>query len=508
MPKNKRKRAQKGERPVTNAQPAPAGLYVKPSWRDAVCLLVALLMYVTVARGLLYYAPLIQLLALVGAVAGLTAAARVNAAAVAFAASTMGLLVLQPFVIARGVGDTAFAQSAMVAFGSAAVAWVVRWAVETYGTKVTTIVPWIIVGLLTVNLWATVITLDARIVTEDGRSGADMLGENPVVGQQWSDEDFYRRVLWLMTQEDAGFYEAFRQGYQENIRWQRDPNTVLAVRLPTAFLLWNYLPGKPWSLIVGYLALVSAAGGAIAWMSARRTSLTLGIPAIAALYGLALSVSTSRLVLMTEAWAVPFAVVSVCAAIVSFGQDRWKALTVLSVVAAVAAAGLRELMVYLFVAGIAAALVGPPERRTFRAVMWLVGFTVVLAGYVVHAGAAAAIVTNTGGVSQWFNGGPSNLVAGLGYAAEYIGGTALVPATFGVLALSGAAASNLTEERVFAGLCCALPLLSFLFVGSDAVDVAKGTAINYWGMIVVPVLFAVSPLGIERLLTWADRPHA
>ena len=48
--------------------------------------------------------------------------------------------------------------------------------------------------------------------------------------------------------------------------------------------------------------------------------------------------------------------------------------------------------------------------------------------------------------------------------------------------------------------------MSFLFVGSDAVDIAKGTAINYWGMIAVPVLFAVSTLGVERLLAWADRP--
>lgn len=518
--KNKRKHAPKAGRSTAGARPAAGARlggakrtaasagFVSLGWRDAVCLLISLLMYAAVARGLLFYAPLVQLALLVGAVAGLCAAARVNAAAIAAIASTAGVLVLPPFAVAKATGSSIFALAALVIVGSAAAAWALRWAVDTYGTKVATIAPWLIVGLLTVNLWATVVTLDARIAAPDGRTGADMLGENPVVGEVWADEDFYRRVLWLMTQEDAGFYEAFRQGYQENVRWQRDPNTVLAVRLPAVFLLWRAIPGKPWSLIVGYLALVSAAGGAIAWMSARRTALTWGLPAIAALYGLSLSVGTSRLMLMTEAWAVPLAVISVCAAIVSFRQDESKALTVIAVIAAVAAAGMRELMVYLFVAGVAAALLGARERRTFRVVTWLAGFAVVVTGYVVHASAAAAIVTNTGGVSQWFNGGPSNLVAGLRYATEYIGNSALVPAAFGIIALLGAATSDLTEERVFAGLCCVLPLLSFLFVGSDAIDIAKGTPVNYWGMIATPVLFAVSPLGIERLLAWADRLHA
>lgn len=493
-------KASRRETPAVRIEAKRSGYFSRPGLLDVVGLVTAALLYVTIARGILYYVPLLQIPLIVGVVVGLFLRAPGNAAVLAGLVVLVGTLALPPFALAHVAPAEIFLPAVVMALGAAACAVAVQGIRQKLSRKTTQLIAWALVLLLIVNLWATTITLNSRVITEDGRSAVDLLREKPVAGEVWSDEDFYRQVVWLMSDDRMGFYEAFQTGYQQNVRWQRDPNTVLGVRMPTAFLFWQSLPAKPWSIILSYLTLASAAGLALTWMTARRSKVVYAVPAVAALSGLVLFVATSRMILNTEPWAVLLAIISVSAGVVALGEDRSTRLLLISVVAATLAVITRELFVYVFVAGIASALMGPAGGRASRVGLWLAGLAVVFAVYAVHAVSASAIVTSTGTAAQWFNGGFSNLLLGLRYATDYIGRTVLVPILFALLALFGAYAAPSREERVYLGLMCALPLIGFLFFGSDAREIATQAEVNYWGQIAVPVLIALSPLGLGALV--------
>jgi hypothetical protein len=70
--------------------------------------------------------------------------------------------------------------------------------------------------------------------------------------------------------------------------------------------------------------------------------------------------------------------------------------------------------------------------------------------------------------------------------------------TLSVLAVVGIVLLRERSERAFLALAVALPFCAFLLFGNDAVD-SGGKATNYWGIVIVPLLIALSPWGFAAL---------
>ena len=122
---------------------------------------------------------------------------------------------------------------------------------------------------------------------------------------------------------------------------------------------------------------------------------------------------------------------------------------------------------------------------------------VALGAWGLHAAAAGAIITpsHIPGFGMVF-GGVGSVVAAIKYAAFYV--TTYRPLLV-LLALLGVAGAYLQRERqyrVFMLVCLLLPLLTFFLVWNRAIDEPTGAQVNYWGVVVGPLLFAMIPAAL------------
>jgi hypothetical protein len=450
-------------------------------WVDASAFVAALLTTVAVSR-LFLFGPSFQCALVAGVAAGLIATKPLRAALAGLVAAGLGLsLVL-------GTIDPAVA---VVAAGAAVVAWGVC-ALASRRPSAASWVTWAVVVLIVANMWATTFVLATRTTPKGLAPIITQLSISPKPGLPWTDEAFYRRVLWLM---DGGedYYVAFRQAYHENSRWKMDPSSVVSYRLPTVFWLWHSIPGRPWGLVVAWLVVASATIFAAVRLASLRIALPLGLIPAATLASYFIWVGTDQAIMMTETWAVPFAVLSVMAAVESLRHDRWREWTVAAVAFALMAALTRELMVFLFVAGLVASAFTGRERRRFQVLAWISGILAFVAAYALHAWRVGSAVSHVQSASIFMQGGWAFVVAAFRWSSNFVGGGMWTLVILCLMAILGAALVPARAEKVFAILVVSLPLAAFLVFGNGAYEPTTGRAVNYWGPIVVPILVAMSP---------------
>lgn len=464
------------------------------SWRMLGVALAVALTYLTLASGVALAGLLgaLQVGALAGVAGGLVAPSWRVAILAAAAGLLVGVAVSPPW-FNQGQPITIvvmFLVGVSVAAGVQAV-------VSSGQLRASVIVAFAL-ALLVAGVWL-VATSIAQVPhqRDQGRTVLQELARRPVAGQRWDDSEFYRAVVWKMR-EGTPFLEAFRAAYRENSRWRSDPTSVLGVRPALMFEFWKALPGWPQDALWSLVALGSVAMMAAPIVVSRSVSPGLGIAGAGGLAAYLLGYALiPSLLFLSEIWTGVLAVLVLAAYRMSQENGDGRAWMASAAAVALLAALTRELMVFLLIAGIAAAWFGPAERRRFDLAVWAAAFVVFCGVWGAHLLAARSIVTAVAGTGfVWFaHGGLGNLVSGM-VSSTWSVGNSWVPVVLALLGLVGAFAQADRQFRVFALAALVMPLIGFVFVGTDAVLGATGVAYNYWGAIVMPSLFVLAPASL------------
>jgi len=363
-------------------------------------------------------------------------------------------------------------------------------------------------GMVPVTVLATVALLGSALfvastivstpLPDTGTTKLQPLEVRPVAGQPMDDGEFYRAVVWKMRQ-GTRYLDAFREGYQENARWKGEaPHSLLGVRTPVLFELWAKLPGGPHAPFWLLLALALTAMVAAPVVIHRAVPPILGVAGGAALvvyvFGYAF---TPGLLFLSEIWAGVVAVLSFAAFAAAQRERAGRGWMVAAASIATVAAITRELMVFLLIAGVLAALLGPKERRRFDVTVWAAAFVVFAAAWAAHLAAARRIVTPIAGRGfEWVqNGGLDNVYSGVISSTGGFG-TTWIPVALAVLGVLGALAQPDRQFRVFATAAIVMPFVGFLFVGTDATVYGTDIPYNYWGGIVMPAAIVMAPAAL------------
>ena len=461
-------------------------------WRVLGAALGVLITYLSLSTGLARdgFAEAIQIGLFTGVVAGVLAPSFALAPVASGAGLCVGLLTMPPWFSQDNLPLMLMALAAGLVV-SAVVGFVVsqQWVSETSIAVIAVAVLVVIVIALAGSI--------ANSPQSDGFTEFDVLRTRPVAGQQWDDGTFYRAVVWNMR-DGMSYLDAYRQGFHDNARWAADPDVVFAVRTPLLFWLWRMSPGWPISPFWLLLALTCASMLVTPFVLSPAVSPVLGIPAAAALAVYALGfMFAPGLLFLSEIWGGLLAVLVLAAYARSQNASSPRPWMLVAVAIALLAALVRELMVFLLLAGLVAAFFGGKKDRQFAAISWGSALGVFLLAWLAHYASARRILTPIESRSfMWFKyGGWSNLYAGVTTATQGFRAT-WIPAALVVLGVLGALAARQARHRAFAVLVVGMPLVGFLFAGTDAVQFGTGIRVNYWGAIVLPSLLVLAPAAL------------
>lgn len=345
------------------------------------------------------------------------------------------------------------------------------------------------------GLWTTMVALAPNQVVYKGQTLFEFLVTPVEKGIVLPDQVFYNSIQFKLR-DGMPYYDALREAYHENAAWGADPPSTLAVREPLLSVALAALPGDKRAPVFALAALGSLAAVAALFVArnVREPAARLAGPAAVAAYYVYFV--TMPFVLAHEPWSGAVGLISVALFSASFGADGARRARLVAAAAAVAvlAVAIREIMVFIVLAGIAAALFADADRRRTDLVAWSAALAACVAVLGVHTWRASRIVTPARGLEAWLaGGGVDNVVAAVRHGSTFVS-----PALAGVLVLAacGVAGAVLQRERayrVFLLACIALPLAAFLFTWNGAIDTATGKPVNYWGAAIDPIVFALVP---------------
>lgn len=464
-------------------------------WGVAGSACAGLVMYLTSAAGVALggYAGALQVGFLVGAVVGVVAPSWRSALVAAVIALALGVFLLPPWFDVQEPLTLVVLVVAALAFSAG-----VRVALDSGQAR-----PGLVVGFALVVAVACMLLVALSIVNvpnphDGGLTMLQRLDQRPALGQTWSDSQFYEVVVWKMR-GGMPYLEAFRSAYHENPSWRIDPFSIFAVRPPLLFYFWKSLP-NPWtrSALWSLLALVCMAMAAAPVIARRSVPAIVGVAGATALAGYVLGFALKPgLLFMFEIWTGVLAVLIVAAYAQAMRPEGGRGWMIASACLALAAALVRELLLFALLAGLIASWFGPKEKRRFDVTVWVAACGGFLLYWAVQAQADRSIVTAAKPISSvWLaHGGFANLVSGI-YSSTWAIGGSWMSIVLVVLGIAGAAAQPNRQFRVFALAAVLMPLVGFLFVGTNAVTSGTGQPYNYWGAIVLPLLYVLAPTAL------------
>lgn len=455
-----------------------------------------------VTGGLVLFFPGVQAALLVGLVVGMLAPNPRRAAWIATAATVVGWVLgpssawgmTHPWSLVHRIGGLLAAAVAL------AVAVAVAFFTSRYSgpRRRRFCLSCVGVGVIVANLWLTAFTV-ASLPSYDPRMQAvvpsffEQLEGDVPLEFRGSDEFFFLKVRERQAL-GVRYYEAYTQTAASHFGSEDKLSSSVHVRMPTLFWMLHWLPSHNVWIVIWYLLLCSAAIVAVPAVSSQYVRVPLTLPAAAAVASYFLFFAVQLNILYTEPWAAAWAVIAVALLVFSRTTRYVRSAVVLSVVAATIAVLIRELMVFLPVAGFLTAVQTPGKNRRFGMLAWGASLAVFITAYVLHVLAVRPHIASGDWVTKYLSsGGVRNLWASLSYGSPLFGGKGALLVALGVLGLIGMASIADRSVRVFASWCLQLPLLGFLLVGNDAVATVGGTQVNYWGATVQPLLLAFAP---------------
>lgn len=457
-----------------------------------VALVAATLMYLVSAGGLLHFAPLVQIGLLVGAVAGSLAPNASLAAGAAGGAFAAGVACGAPRQL--DVSQSSVAGVPVMVLAGVAGAVAVSMAVRRRHVS-----EWMVAGalvaVLVVNALATTIALDSK----PWLWKQTLVQRIQASGKVVTDDDLYREVRLRVRSGDA-YYVSVRTLFRSNPRWHGDPPSAVSYRSPLMFAIWAVLPGDGWGVIALGMLFAVAAGVLTLWLGSMAVSPVLAVPAVAAVEAYLLPFNTTTRILYTEQYAVVLALASVAAMIHAAGREGRRAVVWVAVAASLAAAAtvIRELMVFVLIAGLVASVVRRSPSRRSRVAAWCAASAVTAAYYSFHLSLARSAGVAGQSAQAWVRPGLAHLLLALQWSDPCLSITGALLPLLAALGLTGALAVRDRPLRLFLAATCVVPLIAFtlFFSGGTMPD---GSSVNYWGTIVMPILIALGPWAFSRL---------
>jgi len=477
-------------------------------WRDVIALAACVLTVVCLCGGLItYWWPWAQFGLIGGIVVGLISSSIPRAALVAAAGTSLGLTigpVSSAFFPPSTPDRIQFGLLSMVL--AAAIAAGTRYILRITPASGRYLVM-AVIALLAANLWMSSLSIAAQQTFNPMTQTVVPSMNEQIEGNVPPDFAGSDHVLYLRVYESikAGqpYYQSFRKYF---IEWSggRAPNTVLNIRSPLLTYSWAALPGPRW-MIYGFLALATVAMFLVPVTLSGLVRMPLAIPGSAALAAWFLYFPRQLPLLTTEAWAVMPALMSFAAMAASVRSDRWRTLTVVSAALAALSLAMRETLVFVMFAGFVSSVVVSWPQRRFRSAVWLGFSAAAFAALGANYWLARSVIDPDSGYQGFVRGGVSQMLLALTYATDHLGLGGWLAYLLAGLGLLGAALIPDVRLRVFVLVSVVAALVAFLFVGNVAADTRTGIGLNYWGVVVVPLLYTCIPLAFTLLPGAAPR---
>ncbi len=465
-------------------------------------LAVALVMLTVVSMcgGLAYRFSWLWVGVVAGALASIVSTTAVRASAVAAAACATGLLVGPVNLWLTDSSAGARLLDALLAAGVAA-CFAALLRVPALRTILSgNMLVWGVVAVILGNLWFTTLTLNATptlgaVSQQVIPAFNEQLNGTLPPGSENSDNVLFFRTF-QSVRDGEPYYKSYRDWF---VVWgDMTPRTLFNFRMPLLFHLWAAMP-RAQHVVWLFLGLVSAVCVTLVALFSRTVKRPFVVPAVAALASYALYFSTSLLLFTMEQWAALPALLGLAFTAASLTSARWRAFVVASVVASVVAVVFRETMGLILVAGLLSAVAATAEQRRFRLLAWG-GGVVVLAGIVaVHYWFARPFIDPRSELSQFIGGGAVFALRGLEYATDYLGGGGPWPFILAAVGFIGAAVAPDRPLKVFALVSTIAPLVAFAFLANHATEHFNKEAVNYWGAVVTPLIYASMPFAFLLL---------
>jgi hypothetical protein len=465
-------------------------------WRDVSAALACFVTVVAAAGGLVSFYVGLQLAVLGGIVAGVVAASPARAAAVAALAAGAGTFVgsLVYFSVIGPTSGVQWMHVAIATFGAAAIAFGVRTLVRSVKPAPLALCV-LAIALLLGNMWWTALSLDFQRTLDPSTRAInppliERLAQQPSYAVSRSDNLLYASVA-RAVHDGAPFYPSFRTAFEG--LYHEAPSSPTNFRFPLLSYVWGALggPGVLWAyLVLASLGVVAAAYGA-----SQFVKLPLVIPGCALLAAYFLAFGVSVTVFTPEIWASVFALVSFAAYALATRSKRWRAAVGVAVAGAVLAAIVKEVLVYVLIAGLASSFAEKDEEKRFRLIAWGSGLALVVVALGIHYLIARGYVDAHSAYKQLSAGSFGNVVAGVIFSTEYLG-QGWLPISAAIASIAGASLIPDRRLRVNLLACMAMPLVAFLLFSNSALS-ETGAMLNYWGAAVAPLLFACTPLAFQ-----------
>ncbi len=486
-------------RPIERVRARLGSLASDAAWRVVAAFAAALISVVATSGGLFFYAPEVQAAILGGMCAALIAPTRRSAVAVAAAATLVGIQIgpSNPWIAAR-TWDATLAAAVIAGLLAGLVALAVRAAagrIPRPGTRLT----WVVVAWIVANVWMT--TIQVAMLPSRGSAGEtyapafqSLSGAVVLIPADDSGDRYaYLQVLGAVKRGEP-FYRTWRDQWGALVSPGASAgSSVVNYHLPLIFWFWAALPGTSVSVIYAYLALVSLAVAAVPLVVAGTVRAPLAISGSAAIASYLFIHGTTLNVLFGEPWAGALAVLALAAWTRSSVSVRWKAWTVAAVVLAVMAALVREPAVLIPVAGLGSALLVRDGQRRFRVSVWAAGLLVFVGAYVAHYVAARPFLSGPAIGAALRPTGLATIISAVTHRTPALGQSIALPLVLASAGLVGVWLLRDARTRVFASGAVLSTLLAFMLVNNGAMDAATGATVNYWGAVVVPMMYACMP---------------
>ncbi len=476
------------------------------AWHDVAAAVACFTSVAAASGGLIHAVVGAQLALLGGIVTGLVATkgvpgALVGGVATGFGAFAGSLFAYSPISPLHGARTQ---EVVIAAIGAAVVAYGVGFA-RGRVKHLARVLCLTAIALLIGNMWWTAATIVSQPTKDSASQTAypaliDILSERPSFEISRSD-NMLNAIIAREVHDGVPYYPAFTDTFEQ--LYQQSPSTPSNIRFPMLAYIWGALGGRGtlWTyLVLATIGVIAAAFGA-----SRLVTLPLVVPACALLSAYFLYFGLSIVVYTPEPWAAVFALVSFAGYAVSIRSERWRSAIVVAAGSAVFATLVKEVLVYVPLAGFASTFARRDGQSRFRTVAWMVALGVLVAALGAHYFVAAGHIDPNSGYEQLSKGSLDNVVAGILFSTELLGRSWLPI----LAAISGVVGSAVVPDRRFRAnlvACLVLPLIAFLLFSNSAAS-ETGVTINYWGAAVTPLFFACMPL-VFQLVPGAAREVA
>lgn len=465
-------------------------------WRVFAAFSAACLYVVAASGGLVHAGVWLQLGVATALVVGLMVDRPAMAAAVAAAAAASGLLMspTSPLSVSAPWPVIAVAGAAVVA---AVIAPFVR-PLARMGAWV----PWALVVLLVAipvgNLWYDTLTLNSMATMDPATQRVDpslneQLEGAVAVELLYRDDALFRQVS-LDVAAGRPYYTSFAERFAE---WSggRAPSSVTNIRFPLIYAVWGRLPGT--SIVLAFLSLVTISSVAAVVALCRFVRPPVAAVSAVVLCAYAFTFSVQLVVFTPEMWASCLVIIALALLVWVPGREDGMRFEIAAAVLAVIAVLVREVVVFVPLAGLVAASVERGPRTRARVTVWAVALAVAAAALAVHYYLAAAVVDPSSTYQQFRVGGLANAARAVVYATAFLGDGGLLVWILAVAGLVGVLLVPDTRIRAFLAVFIGGTFAAFLFVQNTGQNAVDDSALNYWGAAVTPLLFACAPLALS-----------